>query len=118
MYHCLAEFEEQRVSLIDGHIHLTAQDHVLLCIILINAVDERGAPKGIARVQGNPEAIVERIADVSFQSGQWLLPQDLMSMASGVVCVEVPIRVRIELPLLFRPEGMRQRDFGLERPAI
>ena len=45
MHQRLGEFEKQRVPRINGHIHLTAQDEILLWVVLIDAVDERRAPK-------------------------------------------------------------------------
>jgi hypothetical protein len=39
-------------------------------------------------------------------------------LRSTVVGVEVRVSVCVNLPLLLRPEWMRQRHFGLERPAI
>ena len=65
----LGKFEEQRVSRINRHIHLTAQDEILLYILLIDTVDERGGAKGVAGIQRGPQVVIERIADVSFKSG-------------------------------------------------
>src|SRR5215472_9929764 len=57
MHKGLAKFEQQRISRIQRNIHLTAQDEILLSIILIDAVDERGAPPGVARIKRSPEAV-------------------------------------------------------------
>jgi hypothetical protein len=55
VYGGLSELEEQRVPGIDGHIHLAADEHVLLRIVLIDATDERGASKGVASIEGDSE---------------------------------------------------------------
>src|SRR5215467_9119157 len=65
----LGEFEYQRVSGIQGQIHFAADDEVLLRIVLIDIVEERRAPKRVTRIQRSPEAVVKRIADVSFKTG-------------------------------------------------
>ena len=42
--------KKQRVSGMNGHLHLAAHDQILLSIVLIDAVDHRGTPKRVARV--------------------------------------------------------------------
>ena len=74
MHQRLGEFENQRVPGIEGYIHLTAHDEVLLCIVLSDTVEERSAAKRVARINRGPDAVVKRIADVSFNSGERLLP--------------------------------------------
>ena len=74
MHQRLGEFEDQRVSGIKGDIQLTAQDKILLCIVLRDTVDDSSATKGVARIKRGPDAVVKRIADVAFNSGQRLLP--------------------------------------------
>src|SRR5262249_37699068 len=103
----LAKSKEERVPGVDGQIHLAAHDQVLLRVVLVDAVDKRTALEGGARVESGPEVVIERIADVSFEPSQRVLPQDLPSMEPGVVRVEVPVDVEIELPLLFGTERLR-----------
>ena len=69
MHQRLGEFEDQRVSGIKGYIHLTAEDEILLCVVLRDTIDDGGAAKGIARIKRSPDAVVKRMADVSFNSG-------------------------------------------------
>ena len=64
----LGEFEDQRISGINGNIDLSAQYEILLCIVLIDTVDQRCAAKGVASIERRPEAIIKRIADVPFNS--------------------------------------------------
>ena len=45
------EYEEQRVSFIDGQIDLATQDEIVLSVALIDIVDERRAAKGVARIK-------------------------------------------------------------------
>src|SRR5215469_15101597 len=70
----LGEFQYQRISRIKRDVHLTAQDEILLRIVLTHAINESGAAERVARIKSHPKVIVERIADVSFQSGERLLP--------------------------------------------
>ena len=74
------EYEEQRVSVIDGQIDLATQDEIVLSVVLIDIVDDRSAAKGVARIKRCPDLVIEGITDVPFNSGQRLLPQDLRSM--------------------------------------
>src|ERR1700739_4248485 len=64
----LGEFEDQRISGINGNIDLSAQYEILLCIVLIDIVDQRCAAKGVASIERRPEAIIKGIADVPFNS--------------------------------------------------
>ena len=63
------EYEEQRVSVIDGQIDLATQDEIVLSVVLIDIVDERSAAKGVARIKRRPDVVIEGIADVPFNSG-------------------------------------------------
>src|SRR5579863_8546791 len=64
----LGEFEDQRISRINENIDLSAQYEILLCIVLIDTVDQRPAEKGVASIERRPEAIINGIADVPFNS--------------------------------------------------
>src|ERR1700758_510728 len=64
----LGAFEDQRISGINGNIDLSAQYEILLCIVLIDTVDQRCAAKGVASIERRPEAIIKGIADVPFNS--------------------------------------------------
>jgi hypothetical protein len=68
MHQRLGEFEDQRISGINGNIDLSAQYEILLCIVLIDTVDQRFAAKGVASIERRPEAIIKGIADVPFNS--------------------------------------------------
>ena len=69
MHKRLGELEHKRVSGIKGNIHLTAQDKILLPVVLVHPADGGGATKGITRIQRGPEAVIKGIANVSFNSG-------------------------------------------------
>ena len=66
MHERLGEFEDQRVPGIKGNIHFTAQNEILLCIVLRDPVKSGSATKGIARIERSPNAVGERIAEMSF----------------------------------------------------
>ena len=74
MHDGLGEFEGQRVSCIKGHVYLTAEDEILLCIVLSYTVDECGAVKRVACIKREPNTVAKSIADVPFKPGQRLLP--------------------------------------------
>ena len=69
MHQRLGELEDKRVSGIKGNIHLTTQDEVLLSVVLVYPADGGRAAKRVTRIQLGPEAVVKRMADVSFKSG-------------------------------------------------
>src|ERR1700739_4893186 len=54
----LGEFKDQRISGINGNIDLSAQYEILLCIVLIDTVDQCCAAKGEARIERAPEALI------------------------------------------------------------
>ena len=87
-------------------------------IILVHAVDEGIATEGIARIKRGPEPVGEGIANVSFESGEQLLPEDFRSLIRGVVSVKGGVGVGIDLPFLLRAEGVRDSKLRVERPAI
>ena len=76
----VCEYEEQRVSVIDGQIDFVTQDEIVLSVVLIDIVDERSTAKGVARIKRCPDVVIEGIAEVSFHSGQRLLTQDFRPM--------------------------------------
>ena len=69
MYQRFGKLENKRVSRIQRNIHLAAQREVPLRIVLVDAIDDGGAPKRIERINGSPRIGREQIANVSFPPG-------------------------------------------------
>ena len=55
---------------------------------------------------------------MSFETRKRLLAQYLSSMVRRVVSIEVNVGVKVGLPIVAGPEGLRQCEFRLERPTI
>src|SRR3954466_1972168 len=70
---CLSQYQTKRVPRIQREDHFRPQNEISLSIVLIHAVDNRVAAKRVARIQRAQETVEERVADVSFESGQRLL---------------------------------------------
>jgi hypothetical protein len=69
MYKRLRKLEHKRVPGIERNVHLAAQHEALLCMVLVDAVDDGGAAKGIKSINGAPRVVYEEITNMSFQSG-------------------------------------------------
>ena len=69
IYQRLGELEDEQVPRIYCNIHFASQSEILLCIVLVCAIDNGIAAEGVACIDGDPEVGGTRIADVSFESG-------------------------------------------------
>src|SRR5215471_14793906 len=118
MHNSLSKFEGQRVLWAQGDIQLTSQNEVALRIVLRNPIQDRSGAKRITRIQRDPDSIVERIADVPFNSRQCFLAQNFNSTVGRVVRVKENVAVDVEFPFPVSAKWVVERNFRFKRPAV